>query len=97
MSDDILIYDADIVPVGKDQLQHLEITRDVASRFNNSMGDTFIIPEAKIQNDTKYITGTDGEKMSKSKENTIDIFAEDKKLKKQIMRIKTQIMFIIKV
>tara|TARA_A100000164_G_scaffold134536_1_gene119388 strand:- start:14794 stop:15762 length:969 start_codon:yes stop_codon:yes gene_type:complete len=90
MSADILIYDANLVPVGKDQLQHLEITRDVASRFNNLMGDTFIIPEAKIQNDTKYIIGTDGEKMSKSKGNTIDIFAEDKKLKKQIMRIKTQ-------
>ncbi len=94
MSADILIYDANLVPVGKDQLQHLEITRDVASRFNNLMGDTFIIPEAKIQNDTKYIIGTDGEKMSKSKGNTIDIFAEDKKLKKQIMRIKTQSLSI---
>ena len=89
MSADILLYDADIVPVGKDQLQHLEMTRDVASRFNNLMGETFIIPEAKIQDDTKYITGTDGEKMSKSKNNIIDIFVDDKTLKKQIMKIET--------
>ena len=90
MSADILLYDADIVPVGKDQLQHLEMTRDVASRFNNLMGETFIIPEAKIQDDTKYITGTDGEKMSKSKNNIIDIFVDDKTLRKQIMKIETQ-------
>ena len=90
MSADILLYDADIVPVGKDQLQHLEMTRDVASRFNNLMGETFIIPEAKIQDDTKYITGTDGEKMSKSKNNIVDIFIDDKKLRKQIMKIETQ-------
>ena len=64
----------DIVPVGKDQLQHLEMTRDVAARFNNLMGDTFVIPDAKIQDDTNYIIGTDGEKMSKSKSNIIDIF-----------------------
>tara|TARA_A100001015_G_scaffold133511_1_gene148153 strand:- start:1097 stop:1936 length:840 start_codon:yes stop_codon:yes gene_type:complete len=90
MSADILLYDADIVPVGKDQLQHLEMTRDVASRFNNLMGETFIIPEAKIQDDTKYITGIDGEKMSKSKNNIVDIFVDDKKLRKQIMKIETQ-------
>ena len=90
MSADILLYDADIVPVGKDQLQHLEMTRDVASRFNNLMGETFIIPEAKIQDDTKYITGTDGEKMSKSKNNIIDIFVDDKTLRKQIMKIETR-------
>ena len=90
MSADILLYDADIVPVGKDQLQHLEMTRDVASRFNNLMGETFIIPEAKIQDNTKYITGTDGEKMSKSKNNIVDIFVDDKKLRKQIMKIETQ-------
>ena len=66
MSADILIYDANIVPVGKDQLQHLEMTRDVATMFNNLMGDTFVIPEAKIQDETKYIIVTDGEKMSKS-------------------------------
>ena len=90
MSADILMYDANIVPVGKDQLQHLEMTRDVASRFNNLMGETFVVPEAKIQNDTKYIIGTDGEKMSKSKSNIIDIFLDDKKLRKQIMKIQTQ-------
>ena len=90
MSADILMYDANIVPVGKDQLQHLEMTRHVATRFNNLMGDTFVIPEAKIQNDTKYIIGTDGEKMSKSKSNIIDIFQDDKKLRKQIMKIQTQ-------
>ena len=94
MSADILLYDADIVPVGKDQLQHLEMTRDVASRFNNLMGETFIIPQAKIQDDTKYITGTDGEKMSKSKNNIIDIFVDDKKLRKQIMKIETQSLSI---
>jgi len=90
MSADILMYDANIVPVGKDQLQHLEMTRDVATRFNNLMGDTFVIPEAKIQDETKYIIGTDGEKMSKSKSNIIDIFQDDKKLRKQIMKIQTQ-------
>ena len=90
MSADILLYDAHIVPVGKDQLQHLEMTRDVASRFNNLMGETFIIPKAEIQDDTKYITGTDGEKMSKSKNNIVDIFVDDKKLRKQIMKIETQ-------
>ena len=90
MSADILMYDANIVPVGKDQLQHLEMTRDVASRFNNLMGETFIIPEAKVQDDTNYIIGTDGEKMSKSKSNIIDIFLDDKKLREQIMKIQTQ-------
>ena len=90
MSADILMYDANVVPVGKDQLQHLEMTRDVASRFNNLMGETFVIPEAKVQDDTNYIIGTDGEKMSKSKSNIIDIFLDDKKLRKQIMKIQTQ-------
>ncbi|MBK78173.1 MAG: tryptophan--tRNA ligase [Flavobacteriaceae bacterium] len=89
MAADILIYDAEIVPVGKDQLQHLEITRDVASRFNNLMGKTFVIPEAKIQKDGFYIPGIDGQKMSKSKNNTINIFLPEKDLKKQIMSIKT--------
>ena len=90
MSADILMYDANVVPVGKDQLQHLEMTRDVASRFNNLMGETFVIPEAKVQDDTNYIIGTDGEKMSKSKSNIIDIFLDDKKLRKQIMKLQTQ-------
>lgn len=89
MAADILLYDAEIVPVGKDQLQHLEMTRDVASRFNNLIGETLIIPEAKIQDDTKLVPGTDGEKMSKSRENTINIFLPDKQLRKQIMSIQT--------
>jgi len=94
MAADILLYDANIVPVGKDQLQHLEITRDVASRFNNLMGETLVIPEPKLQEESKYVIGTNGEKMSKSKGNTIDIFLPDKKLKKQIMRIKTQTLSV---
>ena len=94
MSADILIYDANVVPVGKDQLQHLEMTRDVASRFNNIMGDTFIIPKAKIQENSKYVIGTDSEKMSKSKSNIIDIFLDDKALRKQIMKIQTQSLSI---
>jgi tryptophanyl-tRNA synthetase len=89
MAADILLYDAEIVPVGKDQLQHIEMTRDVASRFNNLIGETLIIPEAKIQDDTKLVPGTDGEKMSKSRENTINIFLPDKQLRKQIMSIQT--------
>ncbi len=89
MAADILLYDAEIVPVGKDQLQHLEMTRDVASRFHAKMGEVFVIPEAKVQKDTMYVPGTDGEKMSKSKDNTINIFQTDKKLRKQIMGIQT--------
>jgi tryptophanyl-tRNA synthetase len=89
MAADILLYDAQIVPVGKDQLQHLEMTRDVANRLNNIIGETLVVPEAKIQEDTKLVPGTDGEKMSKSRENIINIFLPDKKLRKQIMGIKT--------
>ena len=89
MAADILLYDAQLVPVGKDQLQHLEITRDVASRFNHQMGETFVIPEAKIQEDTMYVPGTNGGKMSKSAHNFIDIFLDDKALRKQIMSIET--------
>jgi len=89
MAADILLYDAEIVPVGKDQLQHLEMTRNVASRFHAQMGDVFVIPEAKVQEDTMLIPGTDGEKMSKSKNNIINIFLEDKQLRKQIMSIET--------
>jgi tryptophanyl-tRNA synthetase len=89
MAADILLYDTHSVPVGKDQLQHLEITRDVALRFNHQMGDTFVIPEATLAIETMYITGTDGAKMSKSKGNTIDIFLPDKQLRKQIMSIQT--------
>lgn len=89
MAADILIYDAEFVPVGKDQLQHLEITRDVASRFNARMGETFVLPQDKIQENTKLVPGTDGEKMSKSRNNFIDIFASEKELKKQVMSIQT--------
>ena len=84
MASDILLYDADFVPVGKDQLQHLEMTRDVASRINHKFGEVFIIPEAKLQKDTQLIPGTDGEKMSKSRENTIDLFEDEKSIKKII-------------
>ena len=89
MAADILLYDAEIVPVGKDQLQHLEITRDVAARFNNQQGETFVLPKAQIQEDTQIIPGTDGQKMSKSKNNTINVFLPEKKLRKQIMGIQT--------
>ena len=89
MASDILLYDANIVPVGKDQLQHIEITRDVASRFNHQMGETFVLPEAKLQEETMYIPGTDGEKMSKSRNNIINIFLDEKALRKQIMSIET--------
>lgn len=89
MAADILLYDAEYVPVGKDQLQHLEITRDVASRFNNKMGETFVIPQDKVQEEAKIIPGIDGEKMSKSRQNTINLFDDEKALRKQIMRIQT--------
>tara|TARA_B100000902_G_C27297689_1_gene910966 strand:+ start:91 stop:1059 length:969 start_codon:yes stop_codon:yes gene_type:complete len=89
MAADILLYDANIVPVGKDQLQHLEMTRDVASRFHSKMGETFVMPDAKVQENTMLIPGTDGAKMSKSKNNIINIFLNDKKLRKQIMGIQT--------
>jgi tryptophanyl-tRNA synthetase len=89
MAADILLYDAEIVPVGKDQLQHLEMTRDVASRFHAQLGETFVLPEAKVHESTMYVPGTDGEKMSKSKNNIINIFQPDKRLRKQIMGIIT--------
>lgn len=89
MAADILLYDAEVVPVGKDQLQHIEMTRDVASRFHAKMGKTFVIPQARIQENTKLVPGTDGEKMSKSRENFINLFLPDKKLRKQVMSIQT--------
>jgi tryptophanyl-tRNA synthetase len=89
MAADILLYDATVVPVGKDQLQHLEITRDVASKFNHQMGETFVLPEAKIEKDSMIVPGTDGQKMSKSRNNYINIFTDDKSLRKQIMSIET--------
>ena len=89
MAADILLYDANIVPVGKDQVQHLEITRDIASRFNHKYPNSFVIPETKVDERVMIVPGTDGRKMSKSYNNFIDIFLPDKKLRKQIMGIKT--------
>lgn len=89
MAADIILYDADCVPVGKDQLQHLEITRDIAGAFNHKYGDTFVIPEAKIDESVMTIPGVDGQKMSKSYGNTIDIFLPEKQLRKTIMGIIT--------
>lgn len=89
MAADILLYDAEFVPVGKDQLQHLEMTRDVAARFNHQMGETFVLPKEQMQDETKLIPGTDGDKMSKSKGNIIDIFLPEKELKKQVNGIVT--------
>src|SRR5690606_36926757 len=89
MAADILLYDANIVPVGKDQLQHIEMTRDVASRFHSKMGEVFVLPEGAVQEETMLIPGTDGSKMSKSKGNIINLFLPEKQLRKQIMSIKT--------
>lgn len=89
MAADILLYDAEFVPVGKDQLQHIEITRDVAARFNNQMGETFVLPESQIEEGTMYVLGTDGQKMSKSRNNFINIFLPEKQLRKQVMSILT--------
>jgi len=90
MAADILLYDAEIVPVGKDQLQHIEMTRYVASRVHAKIGkELFVRPEAKISETSQFIPGTDGEKMSKSKNNVIDIFLPEKALRKQIMGIAT--------
>jgi tryptophanyl-tRNA synthetase len=83
------LYDANFVPVGKDQMQHIEITRDVASRFNHQMGETFVIPEGKVQEETMYVPGTNGGKMSKSAGNIINIFLDDKALIKQVMSIES--------
>ncbi len=89
MAADILLYDAEVVPVGKDQLQHLEITRNVAERFNNQMGETFVLPHASIDENIMLIPGTDGNKMSKSRNNFINIFLPEKQLRKQVMSIET--------
>jgi tryptophanyl-tRNA synthetase len=85
MAADILIYDSNIVPVGKDQKQHVEVTRDIATKFNNTYGETFIIPKEQIRESTAAVPGTDGQKMSKSYGNTIEIFGEEKALRKKIM------------
>jgi tryptophanyl-tRNA synthetase len=88
MAADILIYDSNVVPVGFDQKQHVEITRDIAIKFNEQYGQTFVIPEPQIRADVAKVPGTDGEKMSKSYGNTIEIFGDEKTLRKKIMSIK---------
>jgi tryptophanyl-tRNA synthetase len=85
MAADILIYDSNVVPVGRDQKQHLEVTRDIALKFNETYGQTFILPEARIRNETAVVPGTDGQKMSKSYGNAIEIFGDEKVLRKKIM------------
>jgi len=87
MAADILLYDSNVVPVGRDQKQHLEVTRDIAIKFNEQYGDTFVIPEPHIQESVAVVPGTDGQKMSKSYGNTIDIFGEEKAIRKKVMGI----------
>lgn len=89
MAADILLFDTNIVPVGKDQIQHVEMTRDIANSFNNKYGDILVMPEAKVDEVVATVPGTDGAKMSKSYGNTIDMFASQKTLKKQVMKIVT--------
>src|SRR5438876_629556 len=89
MAADILLYDSDIVPVGVDQLQHIEVTRDLAQKFNHLYGEVFVLPAPRVLEDTGKVPGTNGEKMSKSYGNTIDVFEPEKKLRKKIMAIKT--------
>jgi len=89
MAADIILYDTNFVPVGKDQVQHLEMTRDIAEKFNNQYGDVFVIPEVKVNEETMLVTGIDGKKMSKSLNNFIDIFLPEKELKKVVMSIIT--------
>lgn len=89
MAADIVLYDANVVPVGKDQKQHLEMTRDIARSFNNQFGETFVIPEARIDENLMTIPGTDGQKMSKSYGNIIDLFLSEKQLKKNVKAIVT--------
>jgi tryptophanyl-tRNA synthetase len=87
MAADILIYDSNVVPVGRDQKQHVEVTRDIAIKFNEQYGQTLVVPEARIQEEVAVVSGTDGQKMSKSYGNTIDIFGEEKGVRKQVMSI----------
>ena len=89
MAADILIYDSDIVPVGEDQVQHIEVCRDLAASFNHQFGETFVMPKAKLLDTSARVPGIDGEKMSKSYGNTLEVFEEPKALRKQIMRIVT--------
>ena len=88
MAADILIYDANVVPVGRDQKQHVEVTRDIAIKFNEQYGETFVIPEPQIRAEVAVVPGTDGQKMSKSYGNTIEIFGDEKIIRKKIMGIK---------
>jgi tryptophanyl-tRNA synthetase len=87
MAADILLYDSNIVPVGRDQKQHVEVTRDIAIKFNEQYGETFVIPQPKIQEEVAVIPGTDGQKMSKSYGNSIEIFGDEKVIRKKIMSI----------
>src|SRR6059058_5738757 len=89
MAADILIYDSNIVPVGRDQKQHVEMTRDIAIKFNEQYGQTFVIPEPRIRDEVAVVPGTDGQKMSKSYGNTIEIFGDEKAIRKKIMSIVT--------
>jgi tryptophanyl-tRNA synthetase len=86
---DILIYKSDLVPVGRDQKQHVEVTQDIAQKFNNTYGEILVIPKERIMESTAVVPGIDGEKMSKSYDNTIEIFAEEKRIKQRVMSIKT--------
>ncbi len=87
MAADILLYDSNVVPVGRDQKQHVEVTRDIAIKFNEAYGTTFVIPEPRIREDVAVVPGTDGQKMSKSYGNTIEIFGDEKALRKKVMSI----------
>jgi tryptophanyl-tRNA synthetase len=89
MSADILAYDADVVPVGEDQVQHIEVCRDLAGSFNHAYGEVFVLPKAKVLEASAKVPGTDGEKMSKSYDNTIEIFEPPKPMRKKVMRIVT--------
>jgi tryptophanyl-tRNA synthetase len=89
MAADILAYDSDVVPVGEDQLQHIEVCRDLAASFNHEFGETFVMPKGKVLDSSKRVPGLDGEKMSKSYNNTIEVFEDPKVVRKQIMRITT--------
>src|SRR6186713_1550380 len=89
MAADILIYDSDVVPVGEDQVQHIEVCRDVAGAFNHKFGEVFVLPKARVLPQTARVPGTDGEKMSKSYDNTIEVFEDPKLARKKVMRIQT--------
>lgn len=89
MASDILIYDSEIVPVGADQIQHIEVARDIAGSFNHLFGETFVLPKYKVLESSAKVPGTDGEKMSKSYNNTIEMFEEPKAMRKKVMRIAT--------